>query len=621
MGRLVLLGLSALVAAHLLVDALPTEKRESIPPPPDDAPVNKTFINTNIVYGWIDTPNSRGTWDILANCVFTLGLCVFTAIHLNVGPEGQTESQFWVHKCKWVLIAIFAPELVLYTAGKQWFSATRLCKKLNKWRVEGRPEVPKSTSIEKTGIERSMTVRSITSNNADQTEHYPPIFGYFVVMGGFIVDVSHLHNTITRLTITPKGVAFLARHGHFLVAPVSAIRDKSKADILAKGLVCFQVGQLLLQTIARKVVNFPITLLELHVLVHCFCAFGMYGLWFHKPLDVRDPTWVDSSSFEDLLALMLVRNYGLGCKVQAGPGNNEAKLHASTSEFSNGAESAYLEMKPQDQDDEDETIKRDANGFVTPERTSTGNTSNGGTQYTISPGGDAEVERTLKPGEYLDCGVGPSPRVVPKSHIAGVKEREGSLTVSLSAKDIRRWELASEGLKKIGGELHMPQGSVNFMIPYAPNIFLDRKGVHAGFFSFFCSWASGGLIAALVLCCFYGGIHALAWNFEFPSTTEHLLWRIASIDTIGGTITVLSLFSAAVYLHEHDVKSLWASILAKESGVLSIAYRTIVLIGLLNLPLFVFSRTFIVVESFIGLRQVPIGVYDTVEWTQYIPHF
>lgn len=37
--------------------------------------------------------------------------------------------------------------------------------------------------------------------------------------------------------------------------------------------------------------------------------------------------------------------------------------------------------------------------------------------------------------------------------------------------------------------------------------------------------------------------------------------------------------------------------------------------------LYIFSRLYIVVESFVSLRRVPIGVYETVTWAQYIPHF
>ena len=36
--------------------------------------------------------------------------------------------------------------------------------------------------------------------------------------------------------------------------------------------------------------------------------------------------------------------------------------------------------------------------------------------------------------------------------------------------------------------------------------------------------------------------------------------------------------------------------------------------------LLVFARVFIVVESFISLRHVPLGVYIYVRWAKYIPH-
>ena len=163
-------------------------------------------------------------------------------------------------------------------------------------------------------------------------------------MGGFVVDVSHLHNNLSRLTISPKGAAFLAKHGHSLKISDSTIRDKSKADILAKTLVCVQVGWTLVQTIARRIVGYPITLLEVHTLVHVACAIGVYGLWFQKPLDVRDPVWVDASEFQDLLALMLVRNYGFGSRVTTPSQEGSIPVKAVQHVYANGSESAYLHV-------------------------------------------------------------------------------------------------------------------------------------------------------------------------------------------------------------------------------------------------------------------------------------
>lgn len=49
------------------------------------------------------------------------------------------------------------------------------------------------------------------------------------------------------------------------------------------------------QSLARKVHGYPLTLLELHTLVHVICAFAMYGLWFRKPLEIYEPTVVELS--------------------------------------------------------------------------------------------------------------------------------------------------------------------------------------------------------------------------------------------------------------------------------------------------------------------------------------
>lgn len=45
-----------------------------------------------------------------------------------------------------------------------------------------------------------------------------------------------------------------------------------------------------------------------------------------------------------------------------------------------------------------------------------------------------------------------------------------------------------------------------------------------------------------------------------------------------------------------------------------------VLLGLLALG-YVFARLYIVLESFLSVRHLPIGVYAAVPWANYIPHF
>ena len=467
--------------------------------------------------------------------------------------------------------------------------------------------------------------------------NYSLLYAFFGLMGGFIIDVSHLHNNLSRLTFSAKGLAFLAKHGHFIKISDAVIRDKSKADMLAKGLVCIQVSWMLVQTVSRKIVGYPITLLEVHTLVHVGCAIGMYGLWFQKPLDIRDPAWVDASEFEDLLALMLVRNYGFGSRVHTHDQDSPVPIKAVEHKYSNGSESAYLHVYPLSEKGQSASStnlqsQTSSDGvFQAPQPHRLVSTTPSvithhevaDFDYTLGPSLNGPPLCSLVSGQALESGVGPAMSV----HGLWGAQREdnhaGHLQISLTSKDVRRWNLAARASRRIGEDLYRdsPKDSVNYFTFHNHNIFLDRKGLQVGFYAYFCSWASGGLIAALTVCMFYGAAHATAWAFVFPTSVERLLWRIACIDTIAGVISLLAVFSVVVFYNEHGHKQLLASFFTREPGIMPWPYRLVIVIGLLNFPFFVMARMYIIVETFVSLRHVQLGVYQTVEWTDYIPHF
>ena len=58
-------------------------------------------------------------------------------------------------------------------------------------------------------------------------------------------------------------------HGKFVEISDSTIRDKSKADTLAKRLDLLQVSWMLVLTIPRRIVGYPITSLEVHTPHSC----------------------------------------------------------------------------------------------------------------------------------------------------------------------------------------------------------------------------------------------------------------------------------------------------------------------------------------------------------------
>lgn len=94
--------------------------------------------NETVVNGWVSEPNNtRGTFSILSSCILTLTLCVYTAIHLNIPSSRDSELQKSMRTMKWVLLAIFAPELVVFVAWRQYISVTALETTINRLRSSG----------------------------------------------------------------------------------------------------------------------------------------------------------------------------------------------------------------------------------------------------------------------------------------------------------------------------------------------------------------------------------------------------------------------------------------------------------------------------------------------------
>jgi hypothetical protein len=92
---------------------------------------NLTALHEVHAPAWVPQPGYRGTWGVLYSCTITLGLCVYTTIHLNIPARDESRVSFFLRKAKWVVIAVLAPEVVLFTAWTQWYIARDVVKTLN----------------------------------------------------------------------------------------------------------------------------------------------------------------------------------------------------------------------------------------------------------------------------------------------------------------------------------------------------------------------------------------------------------------------------------------------------------------------------------------------------------
>ncbi|KAH6696687.1 hypothetical protein BKA61DRAFT_741607 [Leptodontidium sp. MPI-SDFR-AT-0119] len=658
---------------------------------------NLTALRTTIAPAWVDEPSDRGTWGILYSCSFTLLLCVYTAIHLNVPGHYDTQSKIWWRKAKWVAIAIFGPEIVVYVAFEQWYLAKMFLRDLRRIADESTDEKFKKWY-----------------NDNSKKPPFDMVYAHYVLMGGFVVNVEDMHNTYTIITFTTNGILYLAKHGHFCKISRGDIDDKSKADLLAKSLVCVQVLWVIGQAIERKAAGYPITLLELHTVVHVVCALLMYALWFQKPLNVQKPTILDLREDLDLVAHGLQLAIEIGPEVSLKPlqdlpfslreghlsqrlpslGPGELDFHPPQLRFVWYDDTRCFTRTTstshgQPQDDSSVNLEPISilthNSLVSPDST-------GALQYNVeappkvlyAPAGDREVVCTLFSGQSLMCGVGPN-------FFGGKVYVSMSVAVSLSQRDINRLELVSRFFKRIvihrdrfytylyfGINLGYPNNTYKEIFRYRiVNLswemiygILDDK-------LYLC-------VAMAVIPAAYGCVHLAALSVEFPTAVEKLLWEISCF-YLAGAAAALALVFALLYLDElakgflisqihrlhlnprdtmytvfptlqqlHTLSShgkvswylrllflkcwiriggrrnqgpvrspLSSLLLGWNDGIRRrfLSY-SLLCIGGCVLLVYIPARIFLVIESFISLRHVPIGVYKTPSLNFFgnVPH-
>lgn len=113
----------------------------------------------------------------------------------------------------------------------------------------------------------------------------------------------------------------------------------------------------------------------------------------------------------------------------------------------------------------------------------------------------------------------------------------------------------------------------------------------------------------------YGGLHLIAWANQFPSYTESVIWRAASI-----TILATGPMIAVLWIIVLSANSIIRSLYTTDIGRSTIRYLVYFIIALLLLW-YMLCRTFIVVECFILLARIPQSALRVPTWAAYVPSF
>ena len=298
---------------------------------------------------WQPDPNGRGTSGLLQSCLITVGLAMYSSIHLNIPAHKSSKTSRAFSKIVWVLIALLAPEWTVYCAWTQRRDAKAIAKHFNEefglqerkgwvgrtweWTLrlitrtkhDSKNRCSDQADIQMAGVtlnpgcdpERSASDNHKKASKLHTTKPFSLTFGFFILMGGLAFDVSNdpiriwpLH--LNRAMLSPKLVIWCLKNGYRDIIPKISkqdIRDKSKANGLVKAIACSQALWFCLQFLTRLAQKLPVSLLELNTLAHAICALLVYGFWWHKPLDIEEPALIFTETSDDVRAVCATASF------------------------------------------------------------------------------------------------------------------------------------------------------------------------------------------------------------------------------------------------------------------------------------------------------------------------
>ncbi|KAL8892827.1 MAG: hypothetical protein Q9192_005549 [Flavoplaca navasiana] len=658
---------------------------------------------------WTPEPNGRGTWSLISTCIITVSLCVWSAVHLNVRQHQKVGSQYW-RKTKWLLLGIFAPEVLAYVAWQQRQDASALCRAvravyqqeeipgyLDKIKQSARsffrthiipgrskptPPDPESIPGPCPTFDRPGEFTLSHKTPPIQRARWELVHGFYAAMGGFAVarsmelaakaassekDPVHqrfLPENISRATLTSDGIRFLMEHERSAVPSITAeeIMDKSKADGLKKTLVCAQALWFCFQCLTRLSQSLPISLLELNTFGHALCTLAIYIFWWHKPLDIEEPTLIEDVKYFPIFSYMWMSSItsARGYCDWDMPDRLQNEFHCfwpfekpRLSDLLLGANMVcsrlyYRESHTKAEFGDSEGVLR-TEAEIVKERmdllklwrdreSEESSTSSRQSYLSLS----YQVKRRLRSIFSPDRSFYGRP--------AGLGTRKTAISC-VSGPDVARWGHALNAIfdYDLKEELERRHGRAT-----SGRFFSRTLGIHVPFLDTLQnnglnpllelrarnavpSVAPYGILPGFAITgALYGGLHLVAWSAPLSSSLEELLWQIAgaSVTCTGFVFGLLALIaktnfckrSLTNFVKVVAQKPLDASTRAEKLG----KHASAIGLGLLSciilpcLPvlwlLYLASRGYLVVESLKNVAYLPAGSFETPEWPSYFPH-
>jgi hypothetical protein len=471
-------------------------------------------------------------------------------------------------------------------------------------------------------------VRRISNEHSavpDESQEMTMTHGFYAGMGSYYIDLDVPGEPTgkphpKRLYLTASGVLASVKAGKLSLPPKEMIAEQSKSDALAKTLVCLQAGYIIVQCTSRLGSGLPLTFLEINTLGHVLCALMMYSFWFHKPQDLTLSIALENS-FAKQLGAWYACCFDMG--YVSDPFRNLYKAIFERAETAGSSKVFGSQRSAPTSTQIAASAPRERNVFEGLPKESD----------VAILGGDDCVLLLRVYGNLEEASM-----LIRSSDLWNIFTAVYYVYARLTVPDYIltnprvRCCTIFDGIQTYNTQIERLLETKAEPLDYRSDYLKDEIS----------NWPSGDPLsghtflpplAIAISTALYGGLHAAAWH-SFPTEVEKWFWRASS--TVIAASGLLFAYGMVSYLlreyiiHTHywsyyvrwDTRALrWVMELLSLDGSDFEAETWFGRIIYISLgACCVIARVYLVVESFISLRKVPVEVYQTPDWTQWIPH-
>ncbi|KAF4624131.1 hypothetical protein G7Y89_g14042 [Cudoniella acicularis] len=235
------------------------------------------FFGSHGIYthaqGWTSSPDGRGTIDIISSCFFTIFICIWSVLCVNIGPPGESAFAKVFQKIKLAILCVLGPDFLLLLVVGQWNSARNSCRKFEEQGIKG----------------------------------WSMRHSFYADMGGFIartgegvtwpLDANQLLYLIDEGWITEPMISSQ------VLLDKKDIDDRNKQNTLVRIFTIAQILWFLISCIARGRQRLTVTTLELTTVGFITTTIGVSVFWFNKPADIETQKRIDiNATLPEILA-------------------------------------------------------------------------------------------------------------------------------------------------------------------------------------------------------------------------------------------------------------------------------------------------------------------------------